>query len=113
MLAITGTTRLARSKSSRLTSAKPARRAIATRWMIALVEQPIAIATAIAFSNDARLRIRAGVRSSQTISTMRRPHSADMRAWLTSAAGIDDAPGRLKPIVSAIAVIVLAVPIVM
>jgi hypothetical protein len=28
----------------------PARRAMAIRWMMALVEQPIAIATAIAFS---------------------------------------------------------------
>src|SRR5204863_6188780 len=77
------------------------------------VEQPIAIATAIAFSNEAWLRMRAGVRSSQTISTIRRPHSADMRAWPMSAAGIDDAPGRQKPIVSASAVIVLAVRIVL
>ncbi len=49
MLAITGTLRLARSKSSSPMSA-PARRAIAIKWMIALVEQPMAIATVIAFS---------------------------------------------------------------
>jgi hypothetical protein len=54
-----------------------------------------------------------GVSSSQTISTMRRPHSADMRMWLASGAGIDDAPGMVSPIESAIAVIVDAVPMVM
>ncbi len=80
---------------------------------MALVEQPIAMATTIAFSNEARLRIRAGVRSSQTMSTMRRPHSADIRAWPMSAAGIDEAPGSDMPIASAIAVMVLAVPMVM
>ena len=81
--------------------------------MIALVEQPIAIATVIAFSNASRLWIFLGVRSSQTISTMRRPHSELMRIWPASAAGIEDAPGKLMPIDSAIAVMVEAVPMVM
>ena len=44
---------------------------------------------------------------------MRRPLSALMRMWFESAAGIADAPGSVMPIASAIAVIVLAVPIVM
>ena len=44
---------------------------------------------------------------------MRRPHWVDMRWWLASAAGIDDAPGSVMPMDSAIAVIVLAVPMVM
>ncbi|MNU95703.1 hypothetical protein D3C71_857250 [compost metagenome] len=109
---MTGTLRLAASKSSRLT-AQPARRDMATRWTMALVEQPMAMATLMAFLNDARVRMRWGVRSSQTISTTRRPHSADMRMWLTSAAGIDEAPGRVMPMASAIAVMVLAVPMVM
>ncbi|KAG1386452.1 hypothetical protein G6F58_013835 [Rhizopus delemar] len=71
------------------------------------------MATLMAFLNDARLRMRLGVRSSHTMSTTRRPHSADMRMWLTSAAGIDEAPGRVMPMASAMAVMVLAVPIVM
>ena len=54
-----------------------------------------------------------GVRSSHTISTMRRPVSALMRMWLASAAGIDEAPGRVMPSVSAMAIMVAAVPMVM
>src|SRR5690606_38416137 len=112
MFAMTGTFRLAASKSSRSTG-QPARRAMAIRWMMALVEQPRAMATLIAFLKEAADNIFAGPRSSQTISTARRPHSADMRIWLASAAGIDEAPGRVMPIASAIAVMVAAVPIVM
>ncbi len=81
--------------------------------MIALVEQPIAIATVIAFSKAFRVWILFGVRSSQTISTMRRPLSELMRMWPASAAGIEEAPGRVMPIDSAIAVMVDAVPMVM
>ena len=81
--------------------------------MIALVEQPIAIATVIAFSKAFRVWILLGVRSSHTISTMRRPHSEAMRMWPASAAGIEDAPGSVMPIDSAIAVMVDAVPMVM
>ncbi|MNT14318.1 hypothetical protein D3C72_1493180 [compost metagenome] len=80
---------------------------------MALVEQPMAMATLMAFLNEAMLRMRFGVRSSQTMSTTRRPHSADMRMWPTSAAGIEDAPGSVMPMDSAMAVMVLAVPIVM
>ncbi|MCY1249913.1 hypothetical protein D3C81_1607880 [compost metagenome] len=47
------------------------------------------------------------------MSTMRRPASAHMRIWLASAAGIDEAPGSVMPMASAMAVIVLAVPMVM
>ena len=47
------------------------------------------------------------------MSTMRRPHSEAMRMWLASAAGIDEAPGSDMPSVSAIAIIVAAVPMVM
>ena len=91
----------------------PARRAIAIRWMMALVEQPIAIATAIALWNAARVRIVDGGRSSQTISTMRRPQWVAMRVWSRPPRGSTDAPGSAMPSASAIAVIVLAVPIVM
>src|SRR5665647_1380114 len=78
--------------------------------IIALVEQPMAMATVMAFSNEARDSILAGVRSSQTMSTARRPHSVAMRIWLESTAGMDEAPGSVKPQASAIPVIVLAVP---
>ena len=47
------------------------------------------------------------------MSTARRPQSAAIRMCAESAAGIDDAPGRHKPIASAMPVIVAAVPIVM
>ena len=85
---------------------------MAIRWMIALVEQPIAIATAIAFSKASRVWIFCGVRSSHTISTMRRPDSEARRIWPASAAGMELPPGSTIPTASAIAVIVLAVPIV-
>ena len=50
MLAITGVFRLAASKSSKPTvQAVPARRDMATKWMMALVLQPMAMATVMAF----------------------------------------------------------------
>jgi O-succinylhomoserine sulfhydrylase len=72
-----------------------------------------AMATTAALRQAASVTILAGVRSSQTISTMRRPQAEPMRLWLESTAGIDEAPGRHSPIASAIAVIVEAVPMVM
>ena len=91
----------------------PARRAMATTWMMALVEPPIAMCTVMAFSNAAGVRILAGVRSSHTMSTMRRPACAHMRGWAASAAGSDEAPGSVRPSASAIAIMVAAVPMVM
>ena len=44
---------------------------------------------------------------------MRRPHSEAMRGCAASAAGIEAAPGSVKPSASAIVVIVEAVPMVM
>ena len=82
-------------------------------WITALVEQPIAIATVMALWKARSVWILSGVSPSRTISTMRRPVAAHMRMWPLSAAGIDEAPGRLMPITSASAVMVEAVPIVM
>ncbi len=48
MLAITGTLRLAASKSSSVIAC-PARRAMAMMWITALVEQPIAMARCSTF----------------------------------------------------------------
>src|SRR5690554_8174363 len=67
----------------------------------------------MALSNEAGERMSEGFRSSQTISTMRRPAAAAIRGWLESAAGMDDAPGSVMPIASAMDIIVAAVPIVM
>src|SRR5262245_7553668 len=91
----------------------PPRRAIATTWMMALVEPPIAMWTLIALSNDAGVKLLAGVRSSQTISTRRRPAKPHMRGWLASAAGMEDEPGRARLSASVIAIMVAAVPITM
>ena len=44
---------------------------------------------------------------------MRRPQSVDMRWWPLSTAGIEEAPGSVKPSASAIDIMVAAVPIVM
>ena len=111
-MAITGTRREMRSKSSS-DSAMPARRAMAITWMMALVEPPMAMCTAMAFWNAAGVRMSSGFRSSHTISTMRRPAWAHMRGWPESAAGSDEAPGRDNPSASAMAIIVAAVPMVM
>lgn len=48
-------------------------RAIALRWIGALVEPPMAELTTMAFSNASRVRIFDGFRSSWTMSTMRLP----------------------------------------
>ena len=50
-------------------------RAIALIWMGALVEPPIALLTAMAFSKAARVRTFTGVRSSWIIATILRPLS--------------------------------------
>ena len=65
-----------------------------------------------ALSIESFVIILEGVKSSQTISSILLPTSVDILIWLESAAGIELAPGKHKPIASAIAVIVLAVPIV-
>jgi hypothetical protein len=81
--------------------------------MMALVEPPSAIAAVTEFSNASVVMIFRGVRSSHTMSTMRRPQSVAMRECAESAAGIEDAPGSVSPSASTAAAIVDAVPIVM
>src|SRR5262245_27974487 len=81
--------------------------------MMALVEPPSAIAAVTAFSNAGVVRIFLGVRSSHTISTIRRPLALAIRECAESAAGMDDAPGSINPSASTAEVIVDAVPIVM
>src|SRR5436190_21236550 len=81
--------------------------------MIPFVEPLKAISVAIALSKAADVAMSRGFRSSQTISTMRRPLALAMRAWEESAAGIDDAPGKVSPSASVTAAMVEAVPMVM
>ena len=80
--------------------------------MIAFVEQPVAIATVTALRVLADVMILSGVKSSHTISTMRRPQAVDMRLCPASGAGIVDAPGKVSPQPSAILIMVDAVPMV-
>src|SRR5262249_5585985 len=76
--------------------------------MMALVEPPIAMCTLMALSKAAGVRMRSRVSASHTMSTMRRPAAAHMRGWLESAAGIEEAPGSVRPSASAIAIMVAA-----
>jgi hypothetical protein len=112
MFASTGVRRAIASKRAR-SSEKPARRAMAIRCTTELLEPLSASTVTTALSNDALLSTSLGLRSSHTISTMRRPVSDAICAWRESAAGIDEKPGSTKPSTSAALVMVDAVPIVM
>ena len=79
----------------------------------ALVEPPRAICTTAALRKAPRVRMRFGVKSSQIMATMRSPQSAAMRGWAASMAGMLVLPGRAMPSASAMAVMVLAVPMVL
>ena len=67
----------------------------------------------MALVNESSVRKFEGLKSFHTFSTICRPLSDAMRKWAMSFAGIDEAPGNVSPNVSAMAVIVDAVPIVM
>ncbi len=104
----TGTFARIASKSSR-ESGTSAAWAIAMRWSTAFVEPPIAITTAIAFSNASRVRIRRAVRPVRTASARTRADSAALSAFSASSAAIVDEPRRLMPIASKADDIVFAV----
>ena len=80
---------------------------------MALVEPPRPSTALTALSNEAGVRMSSGLRSSHTISTMRRPDCVAIMAWRESGAGIDEAPGSVRPRVSVALIMVLAVPMVM
>ncbi len=67
----------------------------------------------MALSTDAAVSKSDGFKSSQTMSTMRRPAAVASCALRESAAGTDDAPGSTNPRASTALVMVDAVPIVM
>ena len=81
--------------------------------MIALVEPPMAMPVRMALSKASRVRIFEGLRSSRTISMMRRPDISASAIRRESAAGIAALPGSVMPSVSAIEAMVEAVPITM
>ena len=80
---------------------------------MALVEPPMASTAVTALWMALASTISRGFRFSHTMSTARLPVSVAMAAWRESGAGIDAAPGRVKPIASAALVMVEAVPMVM
>ena len=73
----------------------------------------MAVLTTMAFSNASRVRMSDGFRSSSTICTMRLPVSKAIPIRSRKGAGIALLPVRLMPNASAMAFIVLAVPIVL
>jgi hypothetical protein len=78
-----------------------------------LVEPPIAELTRIALRKAARVMMSEGLRSSRTISTMRRPVRHAISARSRWGAGIAAPPGNCMPSASASAFIVVAVPMVL
>ena len=78
-----------------------------------LVEPPMAEFTTMAFSNAFLVRMRAGVKSSRTIPTMRRPVSYAILPRSPYGAGIAAQPGSDIPRASASEFIESAVPMVL
>ena len=89
----------------------PRRPAIAVRCTIALVDPPIASSTLSAFSTDAVVTMRSGVRPSAASATARAPVASPARNRSAWTAGIAAVPGSVMPSVSAMQAMVLAVPI--
>ncbi len=89
----------------------PARPAIAVRWMIALVEPPMASSTRSAFSTDFGVMISLGRIGELANATARAPLASAARRRSACTAGIAALPGSAMPSASAIDAIVDAVPI--
>ena len=107
-----GRSRPSRSQSSRVKGVS-IRPAMARRCTTALVEPPTAPITFTAFSNASRVRIFEGVRSSCTISTIRRPDIWASVARRASGPGRAALPGRVRPSASTMVAMVEAVPMVL
>jgi len=86
---------------------------MAIRWMTELVEPPQATTQVTALSKDEAVSRLFGVASSQTNSTARLPVAVAIFGWCESAAGIEAAPGSVRPNASTADVMVDAVPMVM
>ena len=74
-----------------------------------MVEPPVAITSAIAFSIDLRVMMSRGLRSFLTASTSTRADSAAESAFSASGAAICDEPSRLMPSASNDELMVFAV----
>src|SRR6266542_2360191 len=103
----TGTLLRTRSKSS-IVHSTPAACAMARKCSTALVEPPIAMTTAIAFSIASRVTMSRGLRSFFTASTSTRADSRVERTFSSCGFAIVDENGRLMPSASKAALIVLA-----
>ncbi len=86
---------------------------MASRWITAFVDPPMAAFTRIAFSNACLVMIRDGRRSSIARLTMRWPACWAVSRRRESAAGQAADPGSCMPSASAMHAIVEAVPMVM
>ena len=79
--------------------------------MTPLVDPPSASSTRTAFSTAAAVMILSGVRSDFAIATARAPVASAARSRSACTAGIAAVPGSVMPSASAMAAMVLAVPI--
>ena len=86
------------------------RPAIAVKWMIALVEPPIASSTLSAFSTAARVTMRSGVSLEDARLSAAAPLASAARRRSAWTAGIAAVPGSAMPSASAMHAMVLAVP---
>ena len=86
---------------------------MASRWITALVEPPMAPLVRMAFSKASLVSTFEIVRSSSTISTMRRPAMWARALRRESAAGMAALVGRPMPKASTMQAMVEAVPMVM
>ena len=84
---------------------------MAVRWMMPLVEPPMASSTRSAFSNASALRMRSGVSCEFAIATAVAPLRSAMRMRSAVTAGGDAPPGSIMPSPSVTQAMVLAVPI--
>src|SRR5436190_524459 len=106
---------MSRASTSKSSSASgtPRRPAMASRWITAFVDPPIAALTRIAFSNAALVMMAEGRRSSRTRPTMTWPARCAVSYRRASTAGQVAEYGSCTPSASAIDDMVDAVPIVM
>ena len=112
-LQITGTSSLAAANESS-ESSWPKRRAIAIRWISELVEPEIAMSAMTALLSAAGVTMSEGFRSSQTMSTIRRPAARRHAHMLGIDGGNRAGAGqRQAQHVRSAVVIVEAVPIVL
>ena len=91
----------------------PARRAMAMRWITALVDPPRAASTTDALWNDARLRNLPGAAPLRASSTMRRPVVTACRSRSPDPESGVAPPGIISPSVAARQAMVEAVPMTM